>query len=105
MSMLSKRLKFLRKEKGVNQKKLGDFLGYGYSAISNYESGRNEPSLDILIKIADYFEVSTDYLLGRAINNSEEIKNIFYKIEKLPESEKIFIYDIINLCFNKAVIK
>ena len=61
-------LKFLRENYYVNGKKLtqtqlANILGYGYTAISNYESGRNEPSISDLKKIADFFNVSLDYLL------------------------------------------
>lgn len=41
-------------------------LHYGYTAIANYESGRNEPSIRDLIRLADYFQVSVDYLIGRS---------------------------------------
>lgn len=57
------RLKALRKEKKLTQGQLAEVLSYGYTAISNYESGRNEPSIEDLKKIAKYFNVSMDYLL------------------------------------------
>lgn len=58
------RLKALRKEKGLTQVKLGALLNYGYTAIANYESGRNQPGIADLKKIASIFDVSLDYLLG-----------------------------------------
>ncbi|MBM6828069.1 helix-turn-helix transcriptional regulator [Anaerotignum lactatifermentans] len=58
------RLKSLRKEKGLTQVKLGALLNYGYTAIANYESGRNQPGIADLKKIASIFDVSLDYLLG-----------------------------------------
>ncbi len=58
------RLKLLRKEKRLTQVKLGEMLNYGYTAIANYESGRNQPSIPDLKKIASIFNVSMDYLLG-----------------------------------------
>lgn len=58
------RLKELRKEKRLTQVKLGEMLNYGYTAIANYESGRNQPSIPDLKKIASIFNVSMDYLLG-----------------------------------------
>ena len=58
------RLKELRKEKKLTQVKLGEMLNYGYTAIANYESGRNQPSIPDLKKIASIFNVSMDYLLG-----------------------------------------
>ncbi len=57
------RLKMLRKEKHLTQVKLGQMLNYGYTAIANYESGRNQPSISDLKKIAQIFNVSMDYLL------------------------------------------
>ena len=57
------RLKSLRKERKLTQSALGSILNYGYTAISNYESGRNEPSITDLKKIAEFFDVSMDYLL------------------------------------------
>lgn len=59
----SERLRNLRNERKLNQKDLADYLNYGYTAISNYEAGRNEPSIKDLIKIASFFHVSLDYLL------------------------------------------
>lgn len=58
------RLKNLRKEKKYTQVNLSEMLNYGYTAIANYESGRNEPSIADLKKIAAIFDVSLDYLLG-----------------------------------------
>lgn len=57
------RLKLLRKERKLTQSDLAEILNYGYTAISNYESGRNEPSISDLKKISVYFNVSLDYLL------------------------------------------
>lgn len=65
MTAFSSRLKALRKKRNINQAVLAKMLGYGYTAIANYESGRNEPSLGDLCRIADFFDVSVDYLLGR----------------------------------------
>ncbi len=62
--LFSKRLKDLRLEKGLTQTEVADFLGYGYTAIANYESGRNRPSFEDLIQLCMLFHVSTDYLIG-----------------------------------------
>lgn len=58
------RLKQLRKEKKLTQAALAKELTYGATAISNYESGHNQPSISDLKKIASIFNVSTDYLVG-----------------------------------------
>ena len=58
---------FLRKERGLSQKQVAADLGISQALLSHYEKGLRECKLDFLIKVADYFEVSTDYLLGRTV--------------------------------------
>lgn len=65
-----KRIAMLRKEKGWGQKQLASYLKVSISTISNYEQSVHSPDLSILCKLADLFEVSTDYLLGRTDNRS-----------------------------------
>lgn len=62
------RLKELRKEKGISQLKLALDLNTNQNTISRYETGEREPGIAELIKIADYFNVSVDYLLKRTEN-------------------------------------
>ncbi len=59
------RLKQLREQRGLSQKDLADFLGMTRQAVAYYESGKREPNINTIIKLADYFSVSADYLLGR----------------------------------------
>lgn len=59
------RLKELRKQKNISQLRLALELNTNQNTISRYESGKREPGLKELIKIADFFDVSTDYLLER----------------------------------------
>lgn len=54
--------------KGLTQKQLADALGITEIAIQNYENNRRKPAYDILIAMADYFDVSLDYLAGRTDN-------------------------------------
>lgn len=58
------RLKQLRQKHKLTQSELADILGLKPTAVSNYESRRNEPSFDKLIALSKYFDVSCDYLLG-----------------------------------------
>ena len=62
------RLKELRKKKGISQLRLASDLNTTQNTISRYETGEREPGIDELIKIADYFNVSVDYLIGRTDN-------------------------------------
>lgn len=71
------RLIKLRKELNLTQEELAQKIGYTRTAISAWEIGRNEPSNADTIKLAEYFSVSTDYLLGKSdIRNPEKLKNI-----------------------------
>ena len=59
------RLRRLRERRRMNRKAMGECCGLSKNIIGMYERGEKAPSLKTLIKIADFFEVSTDYLLGR----------------------------------------
>ena len=62
------RLKEIRKSKGISQLKMAMDLNTNQNTISRYETGEREPGINELIKIADYFKVSIDYLLERTDN-------------------------------------
>ena len=62
------RLKEIRVKRGISQLKLAMDLNVNQNSISRYESGLREPDYNTLIKIADYFKVSIDYLLYRTEN-------------------------------------
>ena len=62
------RLKELRKRKGISQLRLATDLNTTQNTISRYETGEREPGIAELIKIADYFHVSVDYLIERTEN-------------------------------------
>ena len=63
-------LKMLRKSKNLTQKQLAENIGASESGIQNYELGTRKPTYDMLISLADYFDVSIDYLVGRNIQGS-----------------------------------
>lgn len=63
--ILSERLKQCRKEKGYTQMQVAVYCDISEKTYQNYELMTREPKLEILIKIADLFEVSIDYLVGR----------------------------------------
>lgn len=62
------RLKQLRKKRGISQLRLAMELGMSQNTVSRYENGEREADYRTLILIADYFNVSIDYLLGRTEN-------------------------------------
>ncbi|WP_158212281.1 helix-turn-helix domain-containing protein [Natranaerobius trueperi] len=62
---LGKRLKSLRETGNINRQILAREIGISYSSLAKYENGERTPDLTILVKIADYFNTSVDFLLGR----------------------------------------
>ncbi len=64
--MFGERLRELRKRKKLTMKELGKVFNLAESTISGYESGARKPDIDQVKKFADYFDVPTDYLLGRS---------------------------------------
>lgn len=77
------RLKFLRTEREESLEKIAKFLHVTLQTISNYENERRDMSPETIIKLAEYFNVSTDYLLGKSdIRNPEELKKISFANNK-----------------------
>ena len=66
MAHLGELLAELRQDRGLTQDQLAEIISVSPGTISNYEDGRHLPDLDKLKMIADYFHVTTDYLLGRS---------------------------------------
>ena len=65
MAVFGELMAELRQDRGLTQKELGKALSVSTGTISNYENGVHYPDLEKLVQLADYFQVSTDYLLGR----------------------------------------
>ncbi len=82
----SDRLTLQRKQKGVSQKQAAADLGISQALLSHYENGIREPGLQFLVKAADYYNVSCDYLLGHAANVLQ--LNQAVDFEDLPEDEE-----------------
>lgn len=62
--LMGERLRFLRQEKGIGQNKLAVDLGISNASISYWENAKQEPTAEALFKLAVYFDVTADYLLG-----------------------------------------
>jgi transcriptional regulator with XRE-family HTH domain len=77
LTLLGERLKKLRNERKITQEELGKKVNVTKVSISGYENGNRNPDTETLQKLADFFEVSTDYLLGRTDNPQGSI-NIHY---------------------------
>ncbi len=82
-------LKEIRISKGLKQKRVAMDLNLNPVTYNGYETGKSEPSIEMIIKLAEYFNVTTDELLGakREIINLSEKRNLLEKINKLTEAE------------------
>lgn len=102
------RLKELRVEKELTQIELGTKFNLGKTAISLYETNARFPDKDILEKMADFFKVSVDYLLGRtdirSTNSSEEVDEEFAALYKgyqtLNETDKSILKATLDAIVN-----
>jgi transcriptional regulator with XRE-family HTH domain len=73
----------LRKERGLSQKAAAEDLGISQALLSHYEKGIRECGLEFVVKVADYYDVSCDYLLGRSPNRTGET----ITVEAIPEPD------------------
>lgn len=74
------RLKALRQERNLTQEQLGEKLNTSFSRISRLESGRCTPSIDALVEIAVFFEVSLDYLVLGKRTEKEDVRGALLQI-------------------------
>lgn len=108
MAHLGELIAELRQDRGLTQKELGDILCVSSGTISNYENGVHLPDVDKVIALANYFHVTTDYLLGRtssnlpvellqqAITNEKTLGDVMASFAKLPASRQVALRLIIS---------
>ncbi len=94
------RITSLRKEKGLSQKEVAMSLGVSQALLSHYEKGVRECGLDFVLRCADYFGVTTDYLLGRQDSKygliNDELK---FQLLETAGNEKIDM-QLVMLCIS-----
>ena len=66
MKVFGERLKELRNAKGITQKELADLLNVSGNTVHSWEKDKQEPSMNALLFLSEYFEVSLDYLFGKS---------------------------------------
>ncbi len=98
--------KFLRKEKNISQMQLANALNLSNGCIAMIEIGKNEPTANTLLKYADFFQCSTDYLLGR----EDDFGNITIQTEKpapLPPDtqELVNIYQALSPAHRSQILE
>lgn len=88
------RLKKEREKRGWSQKYIAEKVGITNTVLSNYERDYRDPDTETLKKLADLYEVSIDYLLGRTDEKEISIEEKIDKALQLRDGEKIYFYDM-----------
>lgn len=70
-----KNLKLIRTMRGISQQMLANALGTTQQSINKYENHKIEPDINTLIALADYFDVTVDYLIGRTDENNQALSD------------------------------
>lgn len=100
--MFSLRLKGLRESHNLSQQSFANIINVSQSTVGMWESGKRTPDSEMLAKIADYFDISVDYLIGRSNEHSldDKLKGIAFALYKetkdLTDGEKQDILDYIR---------
>lgn len=76
MLMLNENIKKLRSARGLNQVEFAKLMGVSKQCISNWENDNVIPSIDMLLKMATFFNVSTDYILGRTETKTLDVSRL-----------------------------
>ncbi len=112
METLGKRIRELRQKKGWPQQQLAEKVGVRQKQISSYERDINVPSGELLIALAEAFDVSLDYLAKRSNGNTAQIAiadmDLLHKvqsIDRLPEEDRSLVKGIMDLVLLKHRFK
>jgi transcriptional regulator with XRE-family HTH domain len=84
---LGERITSLRESKDIKQNYLADKLGLTKYQLNRYEKGNSKPDPDIIVKIADFFDVTTDFLLGHTDNPGKDYEEEFEAFRNRPDLE------------------
>lgn len=102
------RIKELRESKKLNMKEAARLLDMPYTTYVNYEKGKREPTSEVLIQLADFFETTVDFLVGRncvrsyvvyessSAPLSEEDQDLLFKYHSLDERGKSAVLNVLN---------
>jgi len=85
-SKFSMNLGKLRQEKGLSQRQAAAELGISQALLSHYETDAREPKLDFVIRVCEYYSVTTDYILGRTIEREDGASRLALKVGKIVDS-------------------
>ncbi len=95
------RIRAYREKCGITQRELAEQIGVQYAVISNWETGRNRPNVDILLKLCDAFCTTADELLGLQKSESDgfspEAIRVAKKFDGAEEKKRKIVVEILDL--------
>ena len=95
LNVYGERLRTLRESGNYSQTKFAGLFGVGQSSVVRYEKGEASPPLDFLVKVADYFDVSLDYIMGRTEHPQGKLYELKARVDYTPEME-----NFVEMCFD-----
>ena len=98
MRIVAERLRILRNRLNLSQGKMGPIVGLKQSSVNRYENDQSEPSCETLLRYADFFDVSLDYIFGRTDNPQGAQYEYRPKVEESDPEMKRFI----EMCFDPS---
>lgn len=105
---VGERIKQLREERGMTQQMLADKIGMSKSTIAKYENNQLHPSLDVIVKIAEHFDASLDYITGRSKIRSKDphwYSKLPPELQRFAEEQKLEYLEISLMAEEKGWTK
>ena len=88
------RIRDLREDRDLRQTDVSEAIGIDQRTLSNYETGKTNPDSFAIIKLADFFGVSADYLIGRTNENITTTEDIIKRLEKVQKELNDIVKDV-----------
>ena len=88
------RIRDLREDMDLRQIDVSKATGIDQKTLSNYETGKTNPDSDAIIRLADFFDVSTDYLLGHSVKNKPSAETLMKRISKIQADLSEIMKDV-----------
>ena len=98
MKELGNRLRVLRESIKISQAKMAEYIGVTQATINRYENALSEPSAEILLRYADYFDVSMDYIYAR----TDKPQGALYEYQPKLAENNVELRKFIEMCFDPA---
>jgi len=103
-SDFSKILSQLRLERGLSQRKVSKDLNISQALLSHYENGVREPGLDFIVRVSDYYSVSTDYLLGRTLSKDGTMINMSEVHDAAEDKDNVLHGSVRAVLYKKLAV-